>query len=181
MPIARWKAVSEHAKKTWDAMKDDEKALLVLAPQEKREEQALQSDRSKFSVNAAMLTPNAPSDHASITMVTKHSNHSKSSGHPADVRSVLSEPAKAAKAQAEEDEISVNGHACARQVLHHDIQCSVSQASREKESSLVDQGANGGIAGVDTVLTRGSLNAILIGRFLTFMVLTIMRSLPFLL
>ena len=37
-----------------------------------------------------------------------------------------------------------------RQVKHHDIQCSVSQASRKNKSYLVDRGANGGIAGIDT-------------------------------
>ena len=29
MPIARWKAISEHAKKTWDTMEDHDKALVL--------------------------------------------------------------------------------------------------------------------------------------------------------
>jgi hypothetical protein len=149
MPIARWKAVSEHAKKVWDAMEDDDKAT-VLDPQEKRKAQASPSDWSKFSVNTATsLTLDTPSDDALIAMVTKHSNRSKSSGHPADVRSVLSQPTKAATAQVKDNEISVNGHTHVRQVKLHDIQHSVSQACRKKKSSLVDRGANGGIAGSD--------------------------------
>jgi hypothetical protein len=37
-----------------------------------------------------------------------------------------------------------------RQVQSHDIQYSVLQASHKKKSSLIDQGANRGIAGIDT-------------------------------
>jgi hypothetical protein len=51
------------------------------------------------------------------------------------------------------------------------------QASCRKKSSLIDQGANGGI----TLLTQGSLNAILM-EWLIFVALITMRSpLPFLL
>jgi hypothetical protein len=37
-----------------------------------------------------------------------------------------------------------------QQVQSHDIQYSVSQASRRKKSYVIDRGANGGIAGIDT-------------------------------
>ena len=57
---------------------------------------------------------------------------------------------QAAKVKAQDHEISVNGHTYVRQVQSHDIQYSVSQASRRKKRSLIDQGANGGIAGIDT-------------------------------
>jgi hypothetical protein len=98
MPIARWKALSEQAKTIWDTMEDDDKAL-ILALQEKRKTTP-QSDQSKFSVNTH-LTQDTASDNIDdvlLAMVTKHSNRAKSSSHPADIRSVLSQPAKAAKA-----------------------------------------------------------------------------------
>ncbi len=63
---------------------------------------------------------------------------------------VLSQPTKAAKAKVQDHEIAVNGHTHVQQVLSHDIQYSVSQASRRKKSSLINRGANGGIAGIDT-------------------------------
>jgi hypothetical protein len=90
-------------------------------------------------------------------MVTQHSNQStRPRSHPGDIRSVLSQPTtKTAKAQVQDHEISVNGHTYVRQVQSHDIQYSASQASRRKKSSLIDRGANGGIAGIDTrVLER---------------------------
>jgi hypothetical protein len=84
-------------------------------------------------------------------MVTKHSNQlTRPSSHPGDICSVLSQPTKAAKAQVQDHEISVNGHTYVQEVQSHDILYSVSQASCRKKSSLIDQGANGGIAGVDT-------------------------------
>jgi hypothetical protein len=148
MPITRWKALSEQAKKIWDTMEDDDKAL-ILALQEKRTEAS-----SKFSVNTHSTIPDTPSEHIDdvlLAMVTKHSNRStRASSHPGDIRSVLSQSTKAAKAQVQDDEISVNGHKYVRHVQSHNIQYSVSQASRRKKSSLIDRGANGGIAGVDT-------------------------------
>jgi hypothetical protein len=85
-------------------------------------------------------------------MVTQHSNRStRPRTHPGDICSVLSQPTtKTAKAQVQDHEISVNGHTYVRQVQSHDIQYSVSQASHRKKSSLIDRGANGGIAGIDT-------------------------------
>jgi hypothetical protein len=154
MPIARWKALSEQAKQIWDTMADDDKAL-ILALQEKRKETP-QSDQSKFSVNthAATLTQDTTCDNLDdvlLAMVTKHSNRStQPSSHPGDICSVLSEPTKAAKAKVQDHEISVNGHTYVQQVQSHDIQYSVSQASCRKKSSLIDRGANGGIAGIDT-------------------------------
>jgi hypothetical protein len=149
MPITRWKSISEQAKTIWDTMEDDDKAL-ILALQEKNKG-GLQSDRSKFSVNThTTLTSDTPSDDVLLAMITKHTNRPKPSSHPGDIRSVLSQPVKATKAQVQDDEISVNGHTYVRQVMSHDIQYSVSQASRKKKSSLIDRGANGGIAGIDT-------------------------------
>jgi hypothetical protein len=137
MPIARWKALSEQAKKIWDTMADDDKAL-ILALQEKRKE-ALQSDQSKFSVNThtSTWTRDIPSDNIDnvlLAMVTKHSNWStQPSSHPGDICLVLSQPTKAAKAKVQDHETSVNGHTYVQQVLSHDIQYSVSQASCRKE------------------------------------------------
>jgi hypothetical protein len=155
MPIARWKALSEQAKQIWDTMADDDKAL-ILALHAKRKE-GPQSDQSKFSVNThtATLTQDTLSDNIDdvlLAMVTQHSNRStQPRSHPGDIRSVLSKPTnKTAKAQVQDHEISVNGHTYVRQVQSHDIQYSLSQASRRKKSSLIDQGANGGIAGIDT-------------------------------
>jgi hypothetical protein len=106
------------------------------------------------------LTQDTPSDNIDdvlLAMVAQHSNRStRPRSHPADIRSGLSQPTtKIAKAQVQDHEISVNGHMYIRQVQSHDIQYSVSQASRRKKSSLIDRGANGDIAGIDTrVLER---------------------------
>jgi hypothetical protein len=154
MPIARWKALSEQAKQIWDTTSDDGKTL-ILALQEKIKE-APQSDQSKFSVNTytATLTPDTPSDNIDdvlLAMVTKNSNWStQPSSHPGDIRLVLSQPTKTAKAQVQYHKISVNGDTYVRQVQSHYIRYSVSQASRKKISSLTDRGANRGIAGIDT-------------------------------
>ena len=95
-------------------------------------------------------TPPDNIDDVLIAMVTKHTNRTIPGSHPADVRSVLSQPAKTPKVQIKEEEIVVNGHKYVRQVQIHDIQYRVSQASRRKKGSLIDRGANGGIAGSDT-------------------------------
>jgi hypothetical protein len=97
------------------------------------------------------MIPSDNIDDVLLAMVAKHSNRStRPSSHPGDIRSVLSQPTKAAKAKVQDHEISVKSHTYVQQVLSHDIQYSVSQASRRKKSSLIDQGANGGIAGIDT-------------------------------
>jgi hypothetical protein len=122
MPIARWKALSEQAKQIWDTMEDAEKAL-ILALQEKRKEGPQSSDQSKFSVNthtATLTQDSTPSDNMDdilLAMVTKHSNRStRPSSHPGDIRLVLSQPTKTAKAQVQDHEISLNGHTYVRQV-----------------------------------------------------------------
>jgi hypothetical protein len=154
MPIARWKALSKKAKTIWDTVEDEDK-LLILFLQEKQKEGATPSDRSKFSVNAhdTASIPAASADNIDdvlLAVVTKHSIRPKPSSHPGDIRSVLSQPVKAPATSFKDHEISVNGHKCLRQVQSHELHCSVSQASRKKKSSLIDRGANGGIAGVDT-------------------------------
>jgi hypothetical protein len=58
MPITRWKALSDAAKKIWDQMEDDDKAK-ILALSEKRKP-AAQSGSSKFSINSHAAT-DAPS------------------------------------------------------------------------------------------------------------------------
>jgi hypothetical protein len=151
MPITRWKALSEKAKHIWDTMEDDDKAL-ILALQENRKE-ASKPDQSKYAVNTHSLTNNTSSDgieDALIAMVTKHSNRPTPVSHPGDIRKVLSQPNKTIKAQVQDHEISVNGHMYVRQASSHDVLYNVSQASRKKKNSLIDHGANGGIAGIDT-------------------------------
>jgi hypothetical protein len=133
----------------------DNDTALILALQEKRKE-APQSDQSNFSVNTytAIMTPDTASDNIDdvlLAMVTKHSNQlTQPSSHPVHIFLVLSQPAKAAKAQVQDHptkaakaqlqdhEISVNGHTYVQQVQSHDIQYSVSQASHSKKSSLVN-------------------------------------------
>jgi hypothetical protein len=150
MPITRWKALSDAAKKIWDQMEDDDKAK-ILALSETRKP-AAQSGSSKFSINshAATDAPEADLDEVLIAMVTKHSNRSKPHSHPGDIRTVLSQPAMTSKATVQDDEVKVNGHTYVRKAMSHDIQHRVSLASRKKKSSLIDCGANGGIAGADT-------------------------------
>jgi hypothetical protein len=152
MPIARWKALSEDAKKTWDTMEDSDKAT-ILATQEQRKT-AFKPDSSKFSVNAH-LTQEAPEDLMGdgvlLAMLTKQSNRALPSSHPAEVRSVLAQAIKktSSQVQVKDDEISVNGHTYVRIAKVHDIRYDVSQASCRKQGLLVDRGANGGIAGSD--------------------------------
>jgi hypothetical protein len=101
--------------------------------------------QSKFSVNThtATLTQDTPSDNIDdvlLAMVTQHPNRStRPRSHLGDICSVLSQPTtKTAKAQVQDLEISVNGHTYVRQMQSHDIQYSVSQASRRKKSYLVN-------------------------------------------
>jgi hypothetical protein len=153
MPIARWKALSEDAKKIWDTMEDADKAK-ILANQEPRKT-ALKSDSSKYSVNAH-VTEDAPEDLMGdgvlLAMVTKQSHRALPNSHPADVRSVLAQATKKAPStvQVQDDTVSFNGHSYVRVAKVHDIRYDVSQASRRKQGSLIDRGANGGIAGSDT-------------------------------
>jgi hypothetical protein len=100
----------------------------------------------------AQDTPSADNiDDVLLAMVTKHSNRSTGpSSHPGDICSVLYQPTKTAKAQVQDHVISVNGQTYVQQVQSHDIKYSVSHASHRKKSSLIDRGANGGIAGIDT-------------------------------
>jgi hypothetical protein len=131
-------------------MEDDVKAK-ILALSETRKP-AAQAGSSKFSVNshAATDAPEADLDDVLIAMVTKHSNRSKPHSHPGDMRTVLSQPAMTSKATVQDDEVKVYGHTYVRKAMSHDIQHSVSLASQKKKSSLIDRGANGGIAGADT-------------------------------
>ena len=162
MPIHRWKALSEEAQGIWDKMEDDDKAkILALSEQRKA---ALHATSSTVSVNMHDVddvcdTPPADlTDDLLLAMIHKHSNRAKPKSHHGDVRSVMSQsvkpapkPAiKAAKAQVQDDEILFNGHKYVRQVQVHDIQYNVSQASHKNSGSLIDRGANGGIAGNDT-------------------------------
>jgi hypothetical protein len=152
MPIARWKSLGEDAKKIWDTMDDDDK-VKVLALHENRKDTP-QSDRSKFSVNTHnTLTQDTSYDDlnsALLAMVTKHSNRPKPSSHNGDIRSVLSQPVKKAKAQVQDDTVELNGQKYVRQVQSRDTNYSVSAAARKTKGSLIDCGANGGIAGGDT-------------------------------
>ena len=122
MPIGRWKALSEEAKKIWDQMEDDDKAK-ILALSETRKT-AAPSGPSKFSINSHTTTDPSSDDLEDVllAMVTKHSNRSKPYGNPADIRKVLSQPATATKAQVKDDEVQIN------------VQC-VSRLSKEEEFS----------------------------------------------
>jgi hypothetical protein len=154
MPIARWKALSEQAQAIWDTMEDGDKAVILALNEDRKKSTAShhpKPDQSKYSINAH-LTQDTPVDNVDdvlLSMVTKHTNRTLPDSHPADVRSVLSQPVKVPKVQIKE-EVVVNGHKYVRQVQVHDIQYRVSQASRRKKGSLIDRGANGGIAGSDT-------------------------------
>jgi hypothetical protein len=153
MPIGRWKALSEQAQKVWDTMEDDDKAK-ILALHETRKGD-LPPAKSKFSVNTHTVTDDIPPDDLDdilLAMVTKQSNRAraKPNSHPADVRSVLSQPIKAAKAQVTDEQILINGHTYVRQVQSHEVRYTMSHASRRNQGSLIDRGANGGIAGSDT-------------------------------
>jgi hypothetical protein len=78
MPIGRWKALSEHAQKVWDAMEDDDKAK-ILAPHKTRKG-SQPSGKSKFSVNTHAVTDDTPPDDLDdflLAMVTKQSNRAK--------------------------------------------------------------------------------------------------------
>jgi hypothetical protein len=133
-------------------MEDDDKAL-ILALQENRKDALLKPDQSKYAVNSHSLTNDTPSDDiedAPIAMVTKHYNQTTPISQPGDIHKVLSQPNTTPKAQVQDHEISVNGHTYVRQANSHDILYNVSQASRKKKSSLIDRGANGGRAGIDT-------------------------------
>jgi hypothetical protein len=154
MPITRWEVPSDAAKKIWDQMEDDDKAKMLALSETRKP--AAQSASSKFSVDShtAADAPEADLDDVLIAMVTKHSNRSKPHSHPGDMRTVLSQPATTSKATVQDDEVKVNGHTCVRKAMSHDIQHSVSLASRKKKSSLIDRGPNGGIAGADTRIIK---------------------------
>ena len=155
MPIARWKALSEQAQGIWDTMEDGDKAV-ILTLQENRKaafkSKNPNSDYSKLSVKTHLTqdTPLDKVDDLLIAMVTKHTNREKPNSHPADVLTVLSQPVKEAKVQIKDDTLTINGHKYVGQVQSHDIQYSVPQASCRTKGSLIDRGANGGIAGSDT-------------------------------
>ncbi len=156
MPIARWKALSEQAQAIWDTMEDGDKAV-ILAPHEERKKAFAphnkpKPDSSKFSINTHMTQDIQPDsvDDVLNAMVTKHTNCTVPTSHPADIRSVLSQPVKTPKVQVKEEELIINGHKSVRKVQVHDIQHRVSQASSRKKGSLIDRGANGGVAGSDT-------------------------------
>jgi hypothetical protein len=152
MPISRWKALSDKAKAIWDTMADSDKTT-ILALAEKRQATAA-NDKSKFSINAHEIVSDDPSaddiEDFLLAMVTKHSNRTDTRKNPMDIRSVLSQPAKGTKVQIKDAEITVNGHKYVRQVQCHDIKYDVSKAARRARGSLIDRGANGGIAGSDT-------------------------------
>jgi hypothetical protein len=173
MPIARWKALSAQAKQIWDTMEDDDKALILALQDSRTSTSKSKPDSSKYSINSHSLATDTSEnlDDILLAMVTKHSNRATPKSHPGDIRSVLSQPAKAVKdvkaakvqvqdheisvngtkyIQVQDHEISVNGTKYIRQGNSHDIQYHVSQASRQKKGSLIDRGANGGIAGTDT-------------------------------
>jgi hypothetical protein len=146
MPISRWKSLSNSAKKTWDSLGDGDKAKIL----------ALQKDPSPASNDqiSALLhecdihTDDIPDDTSDlITMVTKSNttrNGSKHT-HPGDLCKVFS-TAEGNK-DGKEEEAVINGKKY-RQVSIH-VTFSVSSHERKKRSSLIDRGANGGIAGSD--------------------------------
>ena len=156
MPIARWKALSEQAQAIWDTMEDGDKAIILALHEERKKAFASHNkpkpDSSKYSINSHVTQDAQPDsvDDVLLAMVTKHTNRTVPNSHPADVRSVLSQPVKTPKVQIKEEELIINGHKYVRQVQIHDIQYRVSQASSRKKGSLIDRGANGGIAGSDT-------------------------------
>jgi hypothetical protein len=163
MSIVRWKALSEQATHIWDIVAEDDKAL-ILVLQEKRKE-AAESDQSKLSVNmhTVTLTPDAPPnniDDVLLTMVTKHTNRSTGpSSHPGDIRSVLSQPTKVAKAQVQDLEIYVSTviRMCDKSsLMTSNTVCPKPLAERNVLSKIeVPMEAS-------QVLTQGSLNAIII-------------------
>jgi hypothetical protein len=155
MPIDRWKSISDAAKTTWDTLTDEDKAR-ILALQGQRHDPS----HSKIAANIHDAThdvsPNSVDD-LLIAMVTKHSNRKLPTTHPGDVRMVLSQAAKVPKVQVQDQELSINGDTYRkvngdtyRKVNFHEVRYNVSRASHREQSSLIDRGANGGIAGSDT-------------------------------
>ena len=151
MPFERWKVISDEAKLIWDTMADEDKAH-ILDLQTQRHEQSRHT-QSKISANIHNATHDVSSDHLDdllIAMVTKHTNRTLPATHPGDIRSVLSQPAKATKVRVQDGELTINGDKYVRKINSHDIRYNVSSTSRIKQSSLIDRGANGSIAGSDT-------------------------------
>ena len=164
MPIQRWKALSAAPQVIWDTMEDDDKATILALSEQCTA--ASHATSSTVSVNMHDIDTVCESPPAELTedlllaMIHKDSDHaSKPKSHHGDVtRSIMSQPVKPAikpaikpaKAQVQDNEMLINGHTYVRQGQVHDIQYNVSQASHKNSGSLIDRGANGGIAGNDT-------------------------------
>jgi hypothetical protein len=140
MPIGRWKSISDDAQKTWDLLDDGDKAK-ILALNEKHMEGIINEhrhvtfDTTDKDVNQ---TDNDTTSSEILAMVTRQSKPI----HPADVRKVLS--------QKKADEITVNGRKYRSTNVHHITYDVLAAFRTEKQGALIDQGANGGIAGADT-------------------------------
>jgi hypothetical protein len=165
MPYVRWNSISEVSQRIWDTMADEDKAcILALSEKTPKIPRGAPPRISANSHETQDVPPDVPPDDLDdtlIAMVTKHSNRQIPPSHAGDVRSVLSQASKAAKADkvhVQDTEVSINGaiyvrkgtEGTSRKVNSHDIRYCVSQASRNKTGSLIDRGANGGIAGTDT-------------------------------
>ncbi len=152
MPIKRWKLLSDTTKMIWDTLIDNDKAI-ILALREKR-------TGNSHAITPITDLPPDDIDDELIAMVTKHSNRDLPSSHPGDIRKVLGQASnptsKKGKVQIHDQSVSLNGGIYdLRKVSSHLVTYSVSRASRRTPDSLIDRGANGGIAGTDTrVLAR---------------------------
>eukprot|EP00980_Cylindrotheca_fusiformis_P021811 scaffold8646_cov116-Cylindrotheca_fusiformis.AAC.1 len=172
MPFKQWKALPPSARTAWDTLSDDDKAaLLKVLLGGVHLNGNTQTDDSKMSVNVHSISNDdvvdaadgeqtTPSLAASLTSMVHENRASQNTSHPADIRRVLSQrgstkptTTNTSNTTTQANYVELNGDTyCIQKVnTHWIVNYSVERALRSASTtgSLVDRGANGGIAGND--------------------------------
>ena len=152
LPHERWKLLSQDERAAWNSLSKETKSAILGISHPKPASNQRQSFLHDMNSNEPTSHPTNGDNHDPTEEFLINSTTTNSTISPADIRKVLSsvnnsKPADSIKPQ---DEISINGIKYRKANKH--IIYTVSEHKQNSNASLVDRGANGGIAGNDVRL-----------------------------
>ena len=153
LPNDQWKLLSQEERAAWNSLTKDTKSAILGLNQTKPNPNQRQSFVHDVTSDEIDLPSDNDNDNvASPTDILVNSASSNGDISPADIRKVLStvNNSKPNQSTKQQEEININGVKY-RKVNKHVIY-TVSEHKQDNNASLVDRGANGGIAGNDVRL-----------------------------
>ena len=188
LPFDRWSQLSDTDKKTWDTLDDKAKAIILGSSGPKSQQPRMSNttrgparrvnlhDMSAYDLLHAFVAhtglqedPSPDHHQYSDDDLIPYSGGTSDEAHPTDDPSLLINAAKTSKPLAPSDIRRILSPSSKRSPSHgtprlsanmHRIVYSVSRSDHRTPQSLVDRGANGGIAGADVRVIDRTLRSV---------------------